>query len=818
LEALNRCRIFLQVLTLSDITSADGRQLIVPILNGNKLVDRRSNLTWPVQQRPPPSDWRVWSSALSHLHKQGKLHTPLTTWTASSHQSWFWFMDPATHTLFYQASEASWQATSPLQSSSRGRTRTDNKKQYQKSALQQSEPPEDQLVPISILEDPSQDLVTPNIGQSPLLIVSDVQSNDHCTLLERISAHPFYRRIIGPLRGPVEEQGECTAESIISGSLLACSDGSYSPLLKKGSHGWVLATEQKTIWRGAGPVDGHPELINPYRAELSCLISVFHILLTVCCSYNISSGAVMVYCDCLSAVKHLNQSSILGLKGHLVPDYDLLNEGRDLLLKLKKCCQVTVAWVKGHFKGNNKSIGHRLNDIAHELASSYSQQNQRACIPQKLVLNPPSYEVSIIYNGASITSRLAYYISHALYSKALQDNICKNEGWHLQTFNKVDWKAYQKALQATTRSHKISLIKISHKLLNTNHQNKKYYDTPDTCPCCNQHGETFAHMLTCNANTTSTMRETQQHLLKTKLSAISTPELVIEAIIAGIKQWEQQQVNPDFEIRAPTFGSCHPKKMIISQAFVEQTREIGWENFFRGRVSKLWGAAYTYNATHCNGHNSALTWSSELITYILAYSATSWDTRNKILHGNTLADHQAKLITSLSIEITAAYEAFSKDPFIVPSTFCSIFTSKTLTQRLHLDVDSMQCWLRSYKEGVLTQEENTRRQAAAARTFFLPRSKTKLSSQEVSSATSTNLSNVTQGNSMVLSVDSDETSFSDVTSLGTKTSIVDFTDSSIGSVTSDGALLPNVLSSSDTSCCSLELSISSVESMVDPNV
>jgi hypothetical protein len=71
---------------------------------------------------------------------------------------------------------------------------------------------------------------------------------------------------------------------------------------------------------------------------------------------------------------------------------------------------------------------------------------------------------------------------------------------------------------------------------------------------------------------------------------------------------------------------------------------------------------------------------------------------------------------------------------------------------------------------------------------------------------------------MVLSVDSDETSYSDVTSLGTKTSIVDFTDSSIGSVTSDGTLLTNVLSSSDTSCCSLELSISSVESMVDPNV
>jgi hypothetical protein len=44
LETLNHCRIYLQVVTLSDITSADGTTLLHPVLQGEKLTDRKSTL------------------------------------------------------------------------------------------------------------------------------------------------------------------------------------------------------------------------------------------------------------------------------------------------------------------------------------------------------------------------------------------------------------------------------------------------------------------------------------------------------------------------------------------------------------------------------------------------------------------------------------------------------------------------------------------------------------------------------------------------------------------------------------------------------
>ncbi len=77
LQQLNRCRIYLQATSLSDLVPADGRIIILPTLNGIQLIDRKSSLNWPTQQRPPKQAWKLWANALSRLHKGCKLHIPL---------------------------------------------------------------------------------------------------------------------------------------------------------------------------------------------------------------------------------------------------------------------------------------------------------------------------------------------------------------------------------------------------------------------------------------------------------------------------------------------------------------------------------------------------------------------------------------------------------------------------------------------------------------------------------------------------------------------------------------------------------------------
>ena len=95
LAQLNRCRLYLQVITLADIVSADGSFILPDAFIGVPLSDRKSALKWPNQQRPPSKDWAVWSSALKCLQPRNKLLRPLGTWLISNpHQNWLWYMDP----------------------------------------------------------------------------------------------------------------------------------------------------------------------------------------------------------------------------------------------------------------------------------------------------------------------------------------------------------------------------------------------------------------------------------------------------------------------------------------------------------------------------------------------------------------------------------------------------------------------------------------------------------------------------------------------------------------------------------------------------
>jgi len=96
MSTLNRCRLYLQVLTLSDITTADGRSILEEAKQGQPLPDRRSTLLWPAQGLPPKQDWNIWRQYLGYLEERGKLIVPLGPWLASTHQEWRYVWDPST--------------------------------------------------------------------------------------------------------------------------------------------------------------------------------------------------------------------------------------------------------------------------------------------------------------------------------------------------------------------------------------------------------------------------------------------------------------------------------------------------------------------------------------------------------------------------------------------------------------------------------------------------------------------------------------------------------------------------------------------------
>jgi hypothetical protein len=95
LQTLNSCRIYLQVITLSDISSNNGKYILPEAKAGLCIPYRTSNLDWPIQGRPSPAEWRAWRHTLAYLEDKGRLALPLGYWLAAAHQQWHSYFNPA---------------------------------------------------------------------------------------------------------------------------------------------------------------------------------------------------------------------------------------------------------------------------------------------------------------------------------------------------------------------------------------------------------------------------------------------------------------------------------------------------------------------------------------------------------------------------------------------------------------------------------------------------------------------------------------------------------------------------------------------------
>jgi len=100
LEIINRCRLYLQVITLSDMVAANGQTILASAKAGLRLNTRISKLLWPIQDCPPKMEWKVWASHLDELENHGRLIKLLGGWIALPHQTWTEFMDGQSGNLY----------------------------------------------------------------------------------------------------------------------------------------------------------------------------------------------------------------------------------------------------------------------------------------------------------------------------------------------------------------------------------------------------------------------------------------------------------------------------------------------------------------------------------------------------------------------------------------------------------------------------------------------------------------------------------------------------------------------------------------------
>ena len=64
---LNRCRIWMKAVTVSDLTTGDGKRLLPGILEGKRIPTTWNEYDWPTQGPLPDADWELWRKAITRL-------------------------------------------------------------------------------------------------------------------------------------------------------------------------------------------------------------------------------------------------------------------------------------------------------------------------------------------------------------------------------------------------------------------------------------------------------------------------------------------------------------------------------------------------------------------------------------------------------------------------------------------------------------------------------------------------------------------------------------------------------------------------------
>ena len=156
---------------------------------------------------------------------------------------------------------------------------------------------------------------------------------------------------------------------------------------------------------------------------------------------NISTGKVKLYCDNKSALENVFDSEPKrGIYPLLAVDYDLLVLAKDLLRALP--IQVSSAWVKSQYTGDNREIQHDLNALVDTLATDFQKAPPEGYEPTV----EPSFhplQVAAQYRGGSmITSKLSKKVYECRFEEKLIQTIAKRACWAKEEFQRVDWDIF----------------------------------------------------------------------------------------------------------------------------------------------------------------------------------------------------------------------------------------------------------------------------------------------------------------------------------------------------------------------------------------
>ena len=624
LKRINMCRLYLQVMTLSDIVDGYGDYYTCSY-NGIKDSTLPDTYIYPKQEKPDSKTIAIWKKAIrkSFPSKQGKLEYRLGKWTIKSIDDHNWLYHPPSTTL-YQRHGNQWKVWT--RNFIRGTIGRRPKFHYRTNGFN---------IPtnccIATVKRTSNRNIVQITGWREWELISKrkqkYESLDWLsTSNEKISTD--------------DELAIC--KDIANGTIKAVSDGSYKSEIEAGTAGWIMENEASTTQcTGKVKVTGPGYEQCSYRSELMGILALITHIVKLCIKYHIKEGTVHIGCDGKGAIDAImnKYESVQTSRKHF-----------DIISSIHKLIDLTpINWTFRHISAHQDDVKsydelnrwEQLNVEADTIAKDHMKE---MIAEEDWNKNRPNWlplETCAVFwtdrqgRAHRICSKLSVTLKNHTGSDRIRDYWVRKGKFTPLTERSIDWESHHKSHSNLSTGHNRWMSKwltgfcgigIMLQIYKHQHHNK--------CPRCQINETNVAHILQCPAPAAQQLWNTSINELREWLIAHEGHPLLCKLVCDNMKAWHSHNPYPSEKIEDD----------ILRQAIKDQDK-IGWMSFIEGYWSINWRLKQQDHLEKIHSRKSPSLWISRAQRKIWEVAWKMWMHRNDVLHNDGTTIHSHELIS-----------------------------------------------------------------------------------------------------------------------------------------------------------------------------
>ena len=629
LRSIQRVRMALGVVSISDICSADGRTLDDKYLHSTLLKPCKNRFNWPMKHKINRHDmakWRKFVRRIFHVDNRHLLQA-LGYWLNVDNEQWIstwdFFITSDKQFLFRRISQDTWH---------RYLLKPHSRRSYFTTPLVINEPPTETLLRATTRLTNHTIIV---ISSSPRICDALQPPQDILSFGNIQITQPIITWFMNSIQSSVST--DRLLYHILQGTALAVSDGSFLPLYKVGSCSWIISTpDGKEYIKGGGLIPGSSDHQSAYRSELGGQLGLASIISNIILPPSLNTK-MTVACDGLAALQKVNIS--LPNISSRSTDCDLIS----IINHLWKESPITpsLQHVYGHQDTSKITLSplERLNCDMDADAKEIAHNSVNRDVP-KTTFPPTSLGLgTITCGGKLITSSIQTSLYNHITTSAMYAWLSKNTeaDAHLN-YQSLALNCFATARKETSLGMKLFITKwLSGDTATGKVMKLRKQWMFDTCPRCDSENEHLLHVITCPASQASNLRQRLISDLMDWLRDMNTHPCIIKFIHLGVKKWISNR-QFKWQPHSAIFSDCPS----INKALTSQL-QVGWYYFLCGILTTELVELQQSYYTQLDSKRSSTRWAANLIKKLWKFLHQLWTQRNEALHHNQSLYHMTNL-------------------------------------------------------------------------------------------------------------------------------------------------------------------------------